>query len=185
MSDSQLIGKGRYGCVYKPPIPCKYLHNLDKKYKNDVMKIADMSLLVNVKEEEISLRIREIDPGLTYFVPSTGDKCLLDEDDESLLECPAFVKKKRHQLYRGIYIKYGGITLREYLYKYQVDVSTTWTWMQHLAKGIKLLHDNGIVHLDIKPDNIVVDDEMNLRIIDFGLSQFVQEYDIDDLVKFY
>jgi len=35
-------------------------------------------------------------------------------------------------------------------------------------KGLSFLNSNGIIHRDMKPENIVVDRQMNSKIIDFG-----------------
>lgn len=39
-----------------------------------------------------------------------------------------------------------------------------------LIDGIEHLHKIGIVHRDLKPENLLLDYRMNLRIVDFGLS---------------
>jgi serine/threonine protein kinase len=40
----------------------------------------------------------------------------------------------------------------------------------HVASGLKAMHDLGYVHCDIKPNNILLDDKNNVRVIDFGQS---------------
>jgi eukaryotic-like serine/threonine-protein kinase len=40
------------------------------------------------------------------------------------------------------------------------------------------LHDEDILHLDLKPDNILIDENDNLKIIDFGCSTKVKHADI-------
>jgi len=40
-----------------------------------------------------------------------------------------------------------------------------------IVKGIEYLHQiNHLVHLDLKPDNIIIRDDYSIAIIDFGLS---------------
>ena len=45
--------------------------------------------------------------------------------------------------------------------------------LNHIIKffsGVKSLHDNGIIHNDLNPDNIFIQPNGNIKIIDFGLS---------------
>lgn len=41
--------------------------------------------------------------------------------------------------------------------------------------GLEYLHDQGIAHCDIKPDNILLDENMKPIICDFGLSKYIDE----------
>ena len=184
MKDPKIIGKGSYGCVFKPPIPCKYLHNFDLKHKNDIMKFVDTSLENNIKEEEISYVVRKIDPQSDYFIPLSNDKCVVKEI-KVLSKCEKYVEAVNNVPYRGIFVKYGGLTLDDYLDNHPISLDTTFNFLLHLADGIQILHDNNIVHLDIKPNNVVIDQDLNIRIIDFGLSEFAKEFTSDDLVLFY
>jgi serine/threonine protein kinase len=43
--------------------------------------------------------------------------------------------------------------------------------VQQTAKGLHYFHEKGWVHCDIKPDNLLVDDDGNVKLIDFTISQ--------------
>lgn len=44
-------------------------------------------------------------------------------------------------------------------------------WFMQTFYGISHIHDKGYVHLDIKPDNILITKDMQVQVADFGLSQ--------------
>ena len=43
--------------------------------------------------------------------------------------------------------------------------------IEQILKGLHYFHEKGWVHCDIKPDNLLVDDDGNVKLIDFTISQ--------------
>lgn len=43
-------------------------------------------------------------------------------------------------------------------------------YFKQLLMGVHYLHSNGICHRDMKPENILLDEEYNCKIIDFGFA---------------
>lgn len=43
------------------------------------------------------------------------------------------------------------------------------------AKGLHHLHENGWVHCDIKPDNFLVDEQGNVKVIDFSIARPIKQ----------
>ncbi|XP_037444022.1 FT-interacting protein 7-like isoform X2 [Triticum dicoccoides] len=71
--------------------------------------------------------------------------------------------------------------------KYIMDASREWGTCYKIIKGIceglQYLHENHIVHLDLKPANILLDDNMAPKITDFGLSRCFDENQSRDITK--
>ncbi len=64
-----------------------------------------------------------------------------------------------------------GRTLRAKIKEGPIDVSTVVRLLTQITKGLDAVHVGGLVHRDIKPDNIMLfQDEQNCRLLDFGLS---------------
>lgn len=62
--------------------------------------------------------------------------------------------------------------LTNFMETVNVDDRIQWVepFMNQLLSALNQMYYTGIVHMDIKPDNIMLDDQFNLTLIDFGLS---------------
>lgn len=60
-----------------------------------------------------------------------------------------------------------GVTLENYQFNDMTDLCEI---MQKVARGLGAFHEAGYVHADIKPNNIMVDENQVVKIIDFGQS---------------
>ena len=67
------------------------------------------------------------------------------------------------------YIK--GKTLKQYIQEFSpLSPARSTHIMKQLTSAISHAHDNGIIHRDIKPQNILVDQDGNVKITDFGIA---------------
>jgi len=64
----------------------------------------------------------------------------------------------------------GGELFDILYYTNQLDEVTARTYFIQMMKAIKACHDVGIVHRDIKPQNLLMDGAYQLKLTDFGLS---------------
>ena len=56
--------------------------------------------------------------------------------------------------------------------KYQISLNLQKSLIKQLVEALDFLHTaNGLAHLDIKPDNIIIRDDNKLSLIDFGHSK--------------
>ena len=47
--------------------------------------------------------------------------------------------------------------------------------IEGVSQGMHCLHEQGIVHLDLNPGNVLLDSDMNPKIIDFGISEVLRD----------
>jgi eukaryotic-like serine/threonine-protein kinase len=72
-----------------------------------------------------------------------------------------------------------GETLRDLLEERQPATRKSLDYAIQLAHGLAAAHDKGIVHRDIKPDNIFITKDERLKILDFGLAKLAQPSGVD------
>ncbi|WP_294754787.1 protein kinase, partial [uncultured Ruminococcus sp.] len=69
-----------------------------------------------------------------------------------------------------------GITLKEYIEEEKV---LTWKDTVHfviqILRALQHAHDKGIVHRDIKPQNIMMFTDGTIKVMDFGIAKFARE----------
>lgn len=65
----------------------------------------------------------------------------------------------------------SGKTLKQYIQQYApIEQYNTVEIMKQLTSAIAHAHENGIIHRDIKPQNILIDDYGTIKVTDFGIA---------------
>ncbi|OEL37418.1 Cysteine-rich receptor-like protein kinase 10 [Dichanthelium oligosanthes] len=162
-SEEKEIGRGGFAVVYKgilgtetvavKKLSHSYMH--EKEYQREVVCLMKLA------------RHKNIVRFLGYCADTQGsmymsNKSFVLADLQQRLLCFEYVPNKSLQDYitdasRGI----------EWRKRYRI--------IKGVCEGLNYLHNNLIVHLDLKPGNILMDENMEPKIADFGLSRFIDE----------
>ena len=143
----ELIGHGSESHVYKSiikkinkPVTMKIVYN--KKHKK------------NLKEIEIANKLRNKNV-INFFGLKNlkGENC---DVDCIIMEYSKFGNLRQFQ--------------KNFIKSYYMSESTLCYFSYLILNGLKYCHMSKIAHLDIKPQNIIIDDTLNLKIIDFSIS---------------
>ena len=144
----ELIGYGGESYVYKSliknvkrPVTIKVIYNNKKHYKNS-------------KEIEIANKLKN-----KNVVKSFGMKNIKNAN----FNCDCLVME---------YSKFGNIRQfqRNFIKRNNMSESTLCYFASLILKGLKYCHMSKIAHYDIKPQNIIIDEALNLKLIDFSIS---------------
>ncbi|KAF8592615.1 hypothetical protein K439DRAFT_1378858 [Ramaria rubella] len=142
------ISKGAFGSVYlaKKKTTGDY-------YAIKVLKKADMitkNQITNVKHERMILMKQSESPFVAklYFTFQSKDYLYLVMEYLNGGDCAALIKSL-------------GSLPEEWTRNYIAEV----------VLGLEYLHKRGVVHRDLKPDNLLIDQHGHLKLTDFGLSR--------------
>ncbi|KAL2831060.1 hypothetical protein BDW59DRAFT_140312 [Aspergillus cavernicola] len=150
----QLIGKGTYGRVY-------------------LGMNADTGEVLAVKQVEINARVAAQDKDRIKEMVGALDQ---EIDTMQHLEHPNIVQYlgcERGELSISIYLEYiSGGSIGSCLRKHgKFEESVVKSLTRQCLEGLSYLHDQGILHRDLKADNILLDLDGTCKISDFGISK--------------
>ena len=81
------------------------------------------------------------------------------------------------------YVK--GITLDKWIEKNKIiDIDTVFNFLIQICKGVKFLHNNDIIHRDIKSQNIMITKNNEIKIMDFGVVKPTHQTTVTDSNEF-
>jgi serine/threonine-protein kinase len=66
----------------------------------------------------------------------------------------------------------AGTSLRQLIAQNAVSVRDVLHFLPQICDALQHAHESGIVHRDVKPDNILVDERNRVRLVDFGLAKW-------------
>jgi serine/threonine protein kinase len=150
---------------------------------NDVRDFSEASSLKDMKPDVYTLRktvqfeSRNSDSNSTWSSVENSQKNL--EKDEPDISVKAKQPKLRHILYIQMQLC-GQKTLANFLSNSnarkipdgdEMDIHYALKLFHNVAKGVKYVHSQGLIHRDLKPNNCFLDDSGIVKVGDFGLSR--------------
>jgi len=143
------LGEGGMGVVYKAQ---------DTKLDRPVaLKFLPAHLLGN---EEVRKRFhREAKSAAALSHPNVCTVFEIDEADNQTFIAMELIE---------------GESLDEKIARGPLPLDEALAIAQQIAEGLQAAHDRGVIHRDVKPENILVDPKGHVTIMDFGLAQLQQ-----------
>ncbi|WVZ96617.1 hypothetical protein U9M48_042232 [Paspalum notatum var. saurae] len=166
-SDDRELGRGGYGVVYKGVLQSGKVIAVKKLF--DTHLLDDNNQFVNEVTYFMGVRHKNVVQLVGYCAESKWEAMKLPSGNYVMVQIPAWLLCFEYQCNGS-------------LDKHVSDESSGLDWdkryeiIKGVCRGLHYLHEEcHIVHLDLKPQNILMDAMMVPKIADFGLSRLLGE----------
>ena len=156
-----LLGNGKFGYVYKafcPKLSKHFALKMIKKNDDDKNQLINVYREYEVMKNSNNPNIEKIIGYFTGYNPS--------DNKEYYYFILEFIEGKNLDKLANEYQEK----------KENIDQNLIMKLFFGIENGLYYLHKNGIIHRDISPDNIMLDNNNQVKITDFGLSAYYIKY---------
>lgn len=109
--------------------------------------------------------------------PEMTEQFLKEAEIIALADHPNIVKLYGYGRWeQGLYIAMEfiqGVSLRQYLMQNPLSLKKAIEMILEIAYALCHLHTHAIIHRDVKPENVIVDESGHIKVIDFGIAQLI------------
>ena len=143
------VGRGGMGIVYKA---------IDLKLNREVaLKILPPEMISDATRKRRFIQEAQAAAALKH--PNIAVVYGIDEDDGTTFIAMELIE---------------GEKLGDILKRGRIEIARAITIAIEVAEGLAKAHEKGVVHRDLKPDNIMITEDGHVKIIDFGLAKLVE-----------
>ncbi|XP_024518398.1 G-type lectin S-receptor-like serine/threonine-protein kinase At5g24080 [Selaginella moellendorffii] len=96
-----------------------------------------------------------------------------------------FKAEESHYFLIYEYVANGSLDKWIYKPREELNWDTRFKIVEEIARGMCYLHEEcstRVLHLDIKPQNLLLDENFGVKIAEFGLSRMVEQGDLSDVM---
>lgn len=148
------VGKGQFGTVY-----------ICKKDSNEyAMKIFNLEyVLTEYSMHGENNRIRNEIEAL---------KRVKHKNTINYIDDGSFENNNQKYIY-VIMEQAKGIELKKYINENDIPLDDAINIVNQILDALDCIHKNNIIHRDLKPQNIFIDEDKNIKVLDYGLSKVI------------